>query len=349
MVSDSADNKTQQQTDIQELINQLYDELVTLTMSLKGQLSPAQKTNIVNLFRMQKILQTELGGDFSLTKMSSPTAQDEEIFHAQTLQYARDLAETHRQKKRQQRLLEVTAQQLIRAEKLATVGQVAMAIAHEINDMLAPLPIYAKLIDEEKIDEVSEAPQLSEQITDITDRASTMLNHLMEATRSETLVPVPVNMVKVIHNILSLMTPQIKMNRIIIKHDYLDQIPLVMGNPNQLEQATTNIIINAFEAMTQGGDFTIKATTDTLMDGREYIFIQLIDTGIGIPPESLDLLFEPFYTTKPTRAGAGLGLFVSQLIIERHNGSIEVESELGKGTSFTIKLPTLKSTLNVTI
>ena len=118
-----------------------------------------------------------------------------------------------------------------------------------------------------------------------------------------------------------------------------------MGRPDQLEQLFINISLNAFDAMARGGAFTV---TTVWGDGLEHhpdeispIIVRLSDNGVGIPPEEIGLLFEPFYTTKERGAGSGLGLFVSYLIIDQHGGTIEVESELEKGTTFIVKLPAI--------
>jgi signal transduction histidine kinase len=117
-----------------------------------------------------------------------------------------------------------------------------------------------------------------------------------------------------------------------------------MGRPDQLEQVFINIGLNAFDAMPSGGQFTITLEPGNGADDRSvepgFITIRLSDTGIGIPPENISRLFEPFYTTKERGAGSGLGLFVSHLIIDQHGGAIEVESEPGVGTAFIVKLPT---------
>jgi signal transduction histidine kinase len=118
---------------------------------------------------------------------------------------------------------------------------------------------------------------------------------------------------------------------------------MVLGRPDQLEQVFINIGLNAFDAMPNGGTLTIQMDAVPVIANADhpntYIVVKLRDTGVGIPPENISHLFEPFYTTKKRGAGSGLGLFVSYLIIDQHGGAIEVESALGQGTTFTIKLP----------
>jgi signal transduction histidine kinase len=146
-----------------------------------------------------------------------------------------------------------------------------------------------------------------------------------------------------INSALDLLAPQIKRQDIEVQVIRDDSLPLVMGRPDQLEQVFINMGFNALDAMLDGGVFTIELEKDDRVeDGAEKsssIVIRLKDTGVGMPPEDIALLFEPFYTTKERGAGSGLGLFVSYLIIDQHGGTIEVESEQGRGTTFAIKLP----------
>ena len=261
------------------------------------------------------------------------------------MQYARDLVKAIRQEKEHQRRLELTSQQLIRAEKLATVGQVDAAVAHELGNILTPLLMYAKLIYKEAADnEELEIAEFAIQITRIANRASNMLRKLVDAARGERGMMIPVDLTHVFRNTLALLLPQIKKQGINVKQQYPDELPLVMGRPDQLEQVFINIGLNAFDAMPSGGQFTITLEPGNGADNRSaepgFITIRLSDTGIGIPPENISRLFEPFYTTKERGAGSGLGLFVSHLIIDQHGGAIEVESEPGVGTAFIVKLPT---------
>ena len=346
--------------EIQALVQTLNHNLITLATSLKGDLSSASEEALANLFQVQINLQNLLDAKRSdiaqestaaVSPLLGEPAEDvverevDSIAYAQAMQYARDLVKAIRQKKEQQRRLELTSQQLIRAEKLATVGQVAAAVAHELGNILTPLQMYAKLISREAGDQAenSEIVEFSNQITQIANRASDMLRQLVDAARSERAIMIPVDLRYVIRNTLALLAPQIKNRGVNVKEYYPKDVPLVMGRPDQLEQVFINMGLNAFDAMPDGGDFTIILDTGngiSQIEQADFITIRLTDTGIGIPPEDISLLFEPFYTTKERGAGSGLGLFVSYLIIDQHGGAIEIESELGQGTTFVIKLPT---------
>jgi signal transduction histidine kinase len=339
-----------QYKEVQALTQTLNHHLISLAASLKGRLSPTEEDTLANLFQVQINLQDLINEAFPKVinmSASSALAQDRKInniAYAQALEYARDLVKAMRQKKEHQRRFELTSQQLIRAEKLATVGQVAATVAHELNNILTPLLMYAKLIYRETAgDEKSEVAEFASQITNIANRASDMLRQLVDASRSESAITIPVDLTKVINNALTLLAPRISSQNINIEQRYPEDLPLVMGNPSQLEQVFINIALNAFDAMPDGGDFTITINSQNgqanLPGSTNFISICLSDTGEGIPAENIASLFEPFFTTKARGAGAGLGLFVSYLIINQHNGAIEVESELGVGTTFIVKLP----------
>lgn len=339
-----------QYTEIETLVSQLNYHLVSLATALKGRLHPEEQEMLAYLFQVQVDLRTSLkdlpprvNGTGSAAETQNKT---NDLAYAQTLQYARDLAKIVRKTNEQQRRLELTSQQLIRAEKLAIVGQVATTVAHELDNILAPLLMYAKLIyhDTDK-NGSTENSEFSTQIARITQRASNMLRQLMNAGHSASTPSVPVNLVHIIQNSLALLSARIKKQNINVQQRFPDNLPLVMGNANQLEQVFINLILNALDAMPKGGNLTMTLKTESqasnLQVEQDYIMICIQDSGVGIPPENIDLLFEPFYTTKTQGAASGLGLFVSHLIVDRYGGTIEVESELGNGTCFMIKLPTI--------
>lgn len=335
----------------QALVEKLRHHLITLATSFKGRLAPDEEDTLADLFHVQMELQTlldEISPGQTQAPPFPPTASNNvnSIAHAQAMQYARDLVKALRQKREQQRHLELTSQQLIRAEKLATIGHVTAAVAHELGNIFTPLLMYAKLIYKETAgDKESEVAEYATHINEIANRASDMLRQLVDAARREPANMIPVDLRHVIQNALALLSPQARKQRIRIEQHFPGDPPLVMGRSDQLEQIFINIALNAFDAMPDGGDFTV-----TLEPGREengsddgvnLVTVHLKDTGIGIPPENVSLLFEPFFTTKERGAGTGLGLFVSHLIVDQHGGAIEVESEAGVGTTFIIKLPTV--------
>lgn len=335
--------------ELDTLTQTLNHELITLAASLNGRLTPGEEDMLANLFQVQMNLQAFLNQALPtdndiLTPLPVSTSSKEvdNIVYAQAMQYARDLVKAMRQKKEHQRRLELTSQQLIRAEKLATVGQVAATVAHELNNILTPLLMYAKLIHQEAANNgSSEIAEFAGQITNIANRASDMLRQLVDASRNDPATTITVDVVKVINNALALLAPRINKQNINIVLQCAENLPLVRGNPNQLEQVFINIALNAFDVMPQGGNFTItvKPSSGDPQTYSQFISVFLHDTGEGIAEEHIGSIFDPFFTTKAHGAGTGLGLFVSYLIINQHQGTIEVESERGVGTTFIVKLP----------
>lgn len=338
-------------TEAQALSQTLHQQLLTLSTALKGRLSPQEEQTLTNLLQIQLSLQTALteapppvGELFPPVGASPSISEADNTVYAQAMQYARDLVKAIRQKKEHQRRLELTSQQLIRAEKLATVGRVAATVAHELNNIVTPLLMYAKLIQNEaEGDDKADIAEYAGQITTIATRASDMLRQLVDASRHESANPIPVDLSRVIDNALNLLSPRLNKQKIRIEERYPHSFPLVLGNPSQLEQVFINIALNAFDAMPDGGSFIISINpqedqADTLNE-TNFVSVHLSDTGQGIAPDHLMNIFEPFFTTKARGAGTGLGLFVSYLIINQHHGAIEVESKLGEGTTFIVKLP----------
>jgi signal transduction histidine kinase len=341
-----------QYNEINTLAQTLHHNLISLATSLEGRLTPGEEDTLANLFQLQMNLQALLNQGsprendiIAPLSASTPSKEVESIVYAQAIQYARDLVKAMRQKKEHQRRLELTSQQLIRAEKLATVGQVAATVAHELNNVLTPLLMYAKLIYQEAAkDGSSDIADFASQITNIANRASDMLRQLVDASWKESATTIPVDVVKIIGNALTLLAPRIHKQNINVVQQYSENLPLVIGNPSQLEQVFINIALNAFDVMPQGGDFTITVKpSEGQVDAQthsQFISVFLRDTGEGIAPEHMGSIFDPFFTTKARGAGTGLGLFVSYLIVNQHRGIIEVESEPGAGTTFIVKLPT---------
>ncbi len=275
---------------------------------------------------------------------SAPATDSISIAHAQAMQYARDLVEAIRQKRENQRRLDLTSQQLIRAEKLATIGQVAATVAHELGNILTPLQMYARLIYNEAVDQAygAETAEFAQQITRIANRASDMLRQLVDAARAEPDMMMPLDVGQVMENTLALLAPQASRQHVDVRRHYTENLPMIVGRADQLEQVFLNIGLNAFDAMPDGGVFTV--TIDYKADNQQspendYIIVRLQDTGMGILQKNIPQLFDPFFTTKERGAGSGLGLFASHLIVDQHGGAIEVDTIEGESTIFILKLP----------
>lgn len=234
--------------------------------------------------------------------------------------------------------LESTQRQLIQAEKLNAIGQLAASIAHEINNPLAGVLVYTKLVSKkigsESYDKGETLNNLS-KIESAVNHCSKLVKGLLDFSRQSKPVFNPVLISSVIDQVMSLVGHQANMKSIKVLREETPQLPPVMADFDQLQQVFLNLIINAIQAMPDGGKLTIRSALEK--DGRVSISIQ--DTGCGISPENMEKLFIPFFTTKEKGKGVGLGLAVSYGIIERHNGKIDVQSKPGEGSAFTVHLP----------
>lgn len=243
-------------------------------------------------------------------------------------------------KERESELKEYTQQQIMRSERLATLGQLSAGVAHEINNPLTGVLTYIRLIKkrlEKRCDADGDFRRYLDKVENETERVSTIVKNLLDFARQRdpNLKLVDVNLV--ISESLDLLEHKIRLQNVTVETNFAP-LPRVTADFSQLQQVFMNLIINAVEAMEQGGKLTI--TTEELKE-RNMLQIMFKDTGVGIPKEHLTQIFEPFFTTKPK--GTGMGLSVVYGIISRHNGEIEVNSEVGKGTTFTIRLPITQS------
>ncbi len=224
--------------------------------------------------------------------------------------------------------------ELLQSEKLAALGEMSAGIAHEINNPLTGILMFASLLLEDPRLE----PELKKDLATIlreTRRCAEIVRGLLEFSRKA----VPCKSLQSINFLLdktlSLVEHQAFFLNIKVERKYHAILPDLLIDPNQLEQVFMNVILNAAQAMPQGGTLTIE--TGTQQKGT-WVYARIGDTGYGIVPDYLEKIFDPFFTTKGA-LGTGLGLSVSYGIVENHGGQIEVESRVGEGTSFTIKLP----------
>jgi signal transduction histidine kinase/HAMP domain-containing protein len=230
----------------------------------------------------------------------------------------------------QMKELKETQEQLIQAAKLAALGEMASNIAHELNNPLTSIIGFSELSQEETdIETIKKDLKIIEQESI---RAKEIVNQLLEFARKRSIKIGDVNLNILLKEVLQLASLQLKHANIQVIEEF-DEIPTIKGDHNQLKQVFLNMINNAIFAMPEGGTLTLR--TGKIDD---KVFVDVEDTGHGIPPEILQRIFEPFFTTKKEK-GTGLGLSISYKIIESHGGKIEVKSEVNKGTRFTVLLP----------
>jgi PAS domain S-box-containing protein len=240
-----------------------------------------------------------------------------------------------REHERMRRDLEQTQRQLLQTEKISSLGRLAAGVAHEINNPLAGVLIYADMLMKE-IKHNEHWRQDLEEIINQTLRCKQIVSRLLEFSRQSLEERVVFDVNEVIGHCVELLGRQALFHNIEIIQDLDSALPQVLGNPGELEQVFTNLIINAADAMDGSGTLTISSRPDLK---AEQVILKFTDTGPGISPAIKDKIFEPFFTTKPLGKGTGLGLSVVYGVIQRHGGNVEVESPSGGGATFTIKLP----------
>lgn len=238
-----------------------------------------------------------------------------------------------------------TEEELIRSEKLASLGQLAASVAHEVNNPLAGILVYVKLFLKKYREEKLQTEKSQEQLLKVEkelERTTRIIRNLLDFSRQSEPNMRALDINKVIEAALSLVGNQINLENINLEKRLDPDLPLVMADFDKIQQVLINIILNATQAMPEGGKLTIatSAAEDVIIgDSRKNtVRIDIKDTGVGIAKENLSKLFTPFFTTKGKGKGVGLGLSVVHGIIGKHKGKIEVESEPNTGTTFSVYL-----------
>lgn len=252
--------------------------------------------------------------------------------HQALEEYGRTLEEKVEQRTEELKKIQT---QLMQSEKLASLGRLASGVAHEINSPLTGILTFSHLL----MRKLKDNPELQKELELIvreTTRVSTIVRGLLDFARESKPQKRPCQINELIGHTLSLIERQAAFQNIHLIKNLDHQVPVILLDTNQIQQVFMNILINAADAMPKGGTLTISSFYPP---GDSFVHIVFADTGCGIPPENLSKIFDPFFTTKADKKGTGLGLAVSYGIIERHRGHIEVQSEVGKGATFTIKLP----------
>jgi len=238
--------------------------------------------------------------------------------------------------------IEELKQQLAHAQRLTALGELVSTTTHEFNNVLMTIINYAKLGLRHKDPQTHQ--KAFDKILQAGNRAARITNGILGFARNRTGSPEPTDMLKLVDDSLLLLERELAKYRISVDRQ-LEAVPRARANPNQIQQVLVNLVINARQAMLQGGRLLVRLWHDPESD---TVDVMVRDNGCGIPPDVLPRIFEPFFTTKrgpdaSGKGGTGLGLAACRDIIEAHHGRIRVESSLGKGTAFTIMLPVARS------
>ncbi|MEW6015668.1 MAG: ATP-binding protein [Candidatus Zixiibacteriota bacterium] len=246
--------------------------------------------------------------------------------------------------------LEEAQAQLIQTEKMAAIGQLAAGVAHELNNPLGGILGYSQFalekIQTKKLSEFTPKDQesFSRYLKDIetqSRRCKAIVQNLLKFSRtSQTVEFLETDINQVLEETLTFIDHQLMMNQITLRKYYDRNLPKAQGNPGQLQQVFTNIIINAMHASKPGSEILLSTRfLPPLGEFSGAVEIAVTDHGHGISEENLKKIFEPFFTTKEIGKGTGLGLSVSYGIVKEHGGEIKVKSRVGEGTTFTIIIP----------
>jgi two-component system NtrC family sensor kinase len=274
----------------------------------------------------------ELATSFNRMSLQLRSANEEIVSWAKTLE-DRVEEKTRELKRAHAHVLQV--------EKMATIGKMAAVVAHEINNPLAGILTYAKLLKRwvERGDVLTPKKDEAEQCLDLiageSRRCGDLVKNLLTFSRTSQMNIQSSDLNAIVDRTVRLLAHQLEMNAVELHRDLAEGLPAWQCDPGQIEQVLLALMINAIDAMPRGGNLWVT----TRAQGEAELCFEVRDDGSGIPPEILERIFEPFLTTKESGKGVGLGLAVSHNIVQRHHGRIDVQSDVGKGTRFIVSLP----------
>jgi two-component system, NtrC family, sensor kinase len=223
--------------------------------------------------------------------------------------------------------------QLQQSDKLSSIGLLAAGVAHEVNTPLAGISSYTQMVIGQMTDDDPKRRVLQKVLAQ-TERASGIVNNLLNFSRTSGADFAPVDLNRVLDDTLQLLELQLHNCNVTIARRFAEGLPEAFGNAGKLQQVFMNLILNARDAMPDGGRLEIETESSEHM-----LLVHVRDTGIGIAADNIAKIYDPFFTTKSVGQGTGLGLAVSYGIVQEHGGRIAVESDPGQGTTFTIKIP----------
>ena len=263
----------------------------------------------------------------------------------------REISEAHQQLTGWTKTLETRVEQktqelnrahehMLRAEKMASIGKLAAVVAHEINNPLAGILTYAKLLKKwftrDNAKSRMEILNSLDLIESESRRCGDIVKNLLTFARATPMNFEATDLAQIVDRCVRLVQHRLQLGNIQLNLDIEHGLPTVQCDPAQIEQVLLALVMNAIDAMPSGGNLSLRARH---LPDASQVQLEVSDDGAGIPAELLPQLFEPFFTTKERGHSVGLGLAISRSIIERHQGRIEVASEPNRGTKFTITLP----------
>jgi two-component system NtrC family sensor kinase len=227
-----------------------------------------------------------------------------------------------------------TQQELLHKEKLASMGQLAAGVAHEINNPLGSILLFSEAMYKDTLEGDPRCDDLRMIINETT-RCKNIVADLLNFARQQEVLAQETDVHVLLEQVIEEVCHQSRFEGVELVRQFSPDLPAIQADPAQLQQVFINLLNNGAEAMGEGGTITL---TTRPVNGH-WVEIRVSDTGCGIPAENLGKLFTPFFTTKPPGKGTGLGLSIVYGIVKMHHGQITVQSQLGEGTTFTVMLP----------
>ena len=231
-------------------------------------------------------------------------------------------------------------ERVVQADKLSSVGLLAAGVAHEVNTPLAVISSYSQMLAA-RVAQGSDEARILGKVTEQTFRASEIVNSLLDFSRTSSSDISRCDIDRTIEDTVDLIAPQLRQAGIAVKKD-LGGPAEVLASKGKLQQVFLNLLLNARDAMPEGGTLRLSSRVSSADPGKNWVRVLVRDTGTGIPAEQQRRIFDPFFTTKGPRRGTGLGLAVTYGIVREHSGTISVESEPGDGTTFELRFPLAK-------
>ena len=246
------------------------------------------------------------------------------------------------QVEKRSRQLEETRQKLIQSDRFASLGQLAATVAHEVNNPVGSVlnlsMIMQRIMTDEGVPEgrVEEFRGYLAQVTSETARVGRIVSDLLSFSRGSAPTSAEVDLNGIIRHTVSLVSHKLELNRVMVRMELAPQLPHVRCDPSRIEQVVLNLVMNASEAMPEGGEVVVRTSLDP---SRDEVLLEVEDTGTGIPAELIPRIFDPFFSTKEEGTGVGLGLAVVYGNVDAHKGTLDVSSRVNEGTTFTVRLP----------
>jgi two-component system NtrC family sensor kinase len=284
----------------------------------------------------------DVRGKHELARLASDfNRMAEDLSHAQTelTEWSHTLEEKVAEKREE---LRKAQRQVLHMEKMASLGKLSATVAHELNNPISGMLTYARLVERELAEQPldpdvrTELERYLRLVQQECTRCGAIVKNLLVFARRTGAAMASIDVNEIVDRSLMLVRHRLDMTGTELHTTHLEGNAQIVADPGQVQQALVALLVNAVEAMGEGGRLAVRVVGDGDGDG---VRIDIEDSGPGIPPDVLPFIFEPFFSTKDSESGVGLGLAVVYGIVHRHGGTIDVESEVGAGTTFHLRLP----------